>query len=137
MESGDLVLCASRYAAAIANVEGELSAPGALPTGRFEGSLIERDEAVPMSADFSDPAAPLLCLRASTHRLRGMRWDRGTLELSAQDSTPAVGAGGKTAHFVLLLWLSAGELRGVLQEEVRDDRPGFARLHGVILKPVR
>jgi hypothetical protein len=108
-----------------------------MPTGRFEGSLFERDGAVPMSADFSDPAAPLLQCRTSTYRLQGMRWDRGTLEATVQESPRAVSDGVQTPRFVLLLWPRGDELRGILQEEVRGDRPGFARLRGVALKSVR
>ena len=94
-------------------------------------------EVVPMSADFSDPDAPVLQLRTSTYRLEGMRWDRGTLEATAQESPRAGSGGGQTPPFVLLLLPKGDELRGILREEVRNDRPGFARLHGVVLKSVR
>lgn len=126
----------AQFAAATARLEREFSAPGALPTGRFEGSLFERDEAVAISADFSDPVAPLLQLRTSAYRLQGMRWDRGTLEARAQDSPRTASGGGQRPRLVLMLWLRGNELRGVLQEEVRDDRPGFARLQGIVLKSV-
>jgi CubicO group peptidase (beta-lactamase class C family) len=119
---------AERFAAGVEAIKQELYAPGRLPAGRFAGSAFGRSEADPMTADFSDPAVPVLRLDGSTFRLQNLRWERGTLEATAR---------GESSRFAFLLWLEGDELRGVVREEVRDDRPGFARLRRIALKPLR
>lgn len=119
---------AERFAAGVEAIKQELYAPGRWPAGRFAGSAFRRGEAVPMTADFSDPATPVLRLDGSTFRLQNLHWERGTLEATAR---------GDSSRFAFLLWLEGDGLRGVVREEVRDDRPGFARLRRIALKPVR
>ncbi|MGH7581174.1 MAG: hypothetical protein ACREM9_13425, partial [Gemmatimonadales bacterium] len=60
--------------------------------------------------------------------LQHLRWERGTLEATARDDQ---------SRFVFQLWLEGSDLRGIVREEVRDDRPGFARLRRIELKPAR
>jgi CubicO group peptidase (beta-lactamase class C family) len=120
---------AERFAAGVQAIEQQLYAPGDLPAGRFEGSAFTRDGAEPMTADFSDPAAPVLQVGGSTFRLKHLRWERGTLEATAR---------GERSRFGFQLWLEGEHcLRGLVREEVREDRPGFARLWRVELERPR
>lgn len=127
---------ADSLAAAIPRFERDLFPAGTTPVGRFEGALVERDRALPLSADFSVVGAPTLRTPEATYGLDNVRWSTGALEADLSPTTRP--AGLRPAHeTVLRLWPVGEELRGVLQEGIRDDRPGFARVSGVVLRPVR
>ena len=70
------------------------------------------------------------------YRLDDVHWSVGAIEGVLLPATRPVGR--DAPHEILLrLWRVGDELRGVLQEEIRDDRPGYARVSGVVLRPVR
>ena len=98
------------------------------PTERFEGTLLERDAVVRMSADLVGGTATVSRGWPETFRLEDVRWSVGAIE----------GVVRPAKHEVMLrLWRVGNELRGVLQQEIRDDRPGFAKVSGIVLRPVR
>ena len=114
--------------AALPRVERKLFPSGTIPTDRFEGTLLERDAVVRMSADLVGGTATVLRGWPETFRLEDVHWSVGAIE----------GVVRPAKHEVMLrLWRVGGELRGVLQQEIRDDRPGFAKVSGVVLRPVR
>jgi CubicO group peptidase (beta-lactamase class C family) len=119
---------AERFAAGVRAIEGRIYARGEVPAGRFAGSAFTQDGARPMTADFTDPAAPVLQVDGSTFRLEHLRWERGILEATAM---------GPQNRFQFQLWLEGDTLAGLAREEVRDDRPGFARLLRIELKAMR
>jgi CubicO group peptidase (beta-lactamase class C family) len=126
-----------QFGAAVGSVESELSAPGVSPTGRFEGFLFDGADSLAMSVDFSDPAAPVLQLGESIYLLQGVSWDRGALQATAVGSLP-VGAGkGRTHRLTLTLWPRGDDLRGVAQEDLADDRPGFGIPHLLVLRSAK
>ena len=114
--------------AALPRVERKLFPSGTIPTDRFEGTLLERDAVVRMSVDLVGGTATVLRGWPETFRLEDVHWSVGAIE----------GVVRPAKHEVMLrLWRVGGELRGVLQQEIRDDRPGFAKVSGVVLRPVR
>ncbi len=123
-------------AAALPRLERELFPAGTMPAELLEGTLIERDRVLPVSADFLGGTVTVLRAWPATYRLEGVHWSVGALEAVL---LPAARPAGRDAphEMVLRLWRVGDELRGVLQEEVRDDRPGSARVSGVVLRRSR
>jgi CubicO group peptidase (beta-lactamase class C family) len=114
-----------RLEAGVKAIEQRLFAPGRLPAGRYRGVAYSRDETVPVTADFRDPATPVLQVGPDTFRLGHLRWERSTLGATAKS---------ERSRFQFQLWMEGDRLRGISREEVRDDRPGFARLQRLELK---
>jgi CubicO group peptidase (beta-lactamase class C family) len=141
LETGTEVLSAlipglgDSLTAAVPRLERELFHAGAIPTERFEGSLLERDAVVPLEADLAGGTVTALRKWPETYHLDGMHWSVGAIEGLVLPARP--GGRGAPHEILLRLWRVGDELRGVLQEEIRDDRPGFAKVSGVVLRPVR
>jgi CubicO group peptidase (beta-lactamase class C family) len=122
-------------AAALPRLERKLFPAGTMPTERFEGSLLEREAVVPLKADLAGGTAAVSRGWPQTYRLDGVHWSVGAIEGRLLPARP--GGRGAPHEILLRLWRVGEELRGVLQEEIRDDRPGFSRVSGVVLRPVR
>jgi CubicO group peptidase (beta-lactamase class C family) len=124
-------------AAAVPRLERKLFPRGTIPTEQFEGTLLERDAVVRLTADFV--GGTVTVFRRSwpeTFRVEDVHWSVGAIEGVLLPATRPVGGDGP--HEILLrLWRVGNELRGVVQEEIRDDRPGYAKVSGVVLRPVR
>jgi hypothetical protein len=124
------------FAAALPRLERKLFPAGAIPTDRFEGTLLERDAVVRLKADLVGGTVTVFRSWPETFRLEDVHWSVGAIESVLLPATRPAGRAGP--HQILLrLWRVGNELRGVLQEEIRDDRPGYARVTGVVLRPVR
>lgn len=123
-------------AAALPRLERELFPPGTMPTGLFEGTLLERDAVVALRADLVGGTVTVLRTRPETYRVENVHWSVGAIEGILRPIALAVGR-DTPPEIVLRLWRVGGELRGVLQEEIRDDRPGFSRVSAIVLRPVR
>jgi CubicO group peptidase (beta-lactamase class C family) len=122
-------------AAAVPRLERKLFPQGTTPSERFEGSLLERAAVVPMTADLAGGTATMSRKWPETYQLDGVHWSLGAIQGTLRPARP--GGRGAPHEIVLRLWHVGDELRGVLQEEIRDDRPGFARVSNVVLRPVR
>ena len=115
-------------AATLPRIERRLFPSGAIPADRFEGTLLERNAVVRLSVDLVGGTATVLRSWPETFRLEDAHWSVGAIE----------GFVRPAKHEVLLrVWRVGEELRGVLQQEIRDDRPGYAKVSGVVLRPVR
>jgi CubicO group peptidase (beta-lactamase class C family) len=122
--------------AAVPRLERKLFPPGTIPTEQFEGTLLERDAVVRLKADLVGGTVTVFRSWLDMYRLEDVHWSVGAMEGVLLPATRPVGRDGP--HEILLrLWRVGNELRGVLQEEIRDDRPGYARVSGVVLRPVR
>jgi CubicO group peptidase (beta-lactamase class C family) len=114
--------------AALPRLERRLYPSGAIPTERFEGTLLERDAVVRISVDLVGGTTTVSREWPETFRLEDVHWSVGAIESFVRPAK----------HEVLLrLWRVGDELRGVLQQEIRDDRPGFAKVSGVVLRVAR
>jgi CubicO group peptidase (beta-lactamase class C family) len=122
--------------AAWPRLERKLFPPGTIPTEQFEGTLLERDAMVRLKADLVGGTVTMFRSWPDMYRLEDVHWSVGAIEGVLLPATRPVGR--DAPHEILLrLWRVGDELRGVLQEEIRDDRPGYARVSGVVLRPVR
>jgi CubicO group peptidase (beta-lactamase class C family) len=122
-------------AAALPRLERRLFPAGRIPTDRYEGTLHEREAVQRLEIDFAGGTATIVRSWPETYRMEDTHWSVGAIEGHLRQ---ARSAGDGAPHEILLrLWRVGDELRGVLQEELRDDRPGFARVSGVVLRPVR
>ena len=121
--------------ATLPRLERQLFPSGTVPTTQLEGTLLLRDAVVPLKADLLGGTATVVRQWPEKYRLEGVHWSVGAIESIVR---PERGSSGDAPHeIVLRLWRVGDELRGVLQEEIRDDRPGYARVSGVVLRPVR
>jgi hypothetical protein len=107
-----------------------------MPTGLFEGTLLERDAVVALRADLVGGTVTVSRTRPETYRVEEVHWSVGAIEGILRPTALAVSR-DTPPEIVLRLWRVGGELRGVLQEEIRDDRPGFSRVSAIVLRPVR
>jgi hypothetical protein len=120
---------------AVGALEAELAKPGALPAGRFQGSLKDGDDSVPVALDFTDTKNPVMTLAESRHLLQAVGWERGVLQATVAGWLP-FGAGKDRRHnLLLMLWMEQGELRGIAVEDLAEDRPRFGRPHFLRLSP--
>jgi CubicO group peptidase (beta-lactamase class C family) len=122
--------------AALPRLERKLFPPGTIPAEELEGTLLERNDVVRLKADLVGGTVTLFRSWPDTYRLEDVHWSVGAIEgVLIPARRPA---GRDASHEILLrLWRVGSELRGVLQEEIRDDRPGYAKVSGVVLRPVR
>lgn len=127
---------ADSLSAAIARLEQDLFPPGTTPEGRLEGVLVERGRALPLSAEFAGDGMSTLRTPVQAYGMDRVRWSAGALEATLRPTTRPAGL-RSPREVVLRLWPAGDELRGLIQEEVRDDRPGSAEVSGVVLRPVR
>jgi hypothetical protein len=122
--------------AALPRLERKLFPPGSVPTEQFEGTLLERDGVARLKADLAGGTVTVFRSWPDRYRLEDVHWSVGAIEGMLLPVTRPAGRNGP--HEILLrLWRVGSELRGILQEEIRDDRPGYARVSGVVLRPVR
>jgi CubicO group peptidase (beta-lactamase class C family) len=122
-------------AAALPRLERRLFPAGTIPTDRYEGTLHEREAVQRLEVDFAGGTTTIVRRWPEAYRLENAHWSVGAIEGHLRPTRPA---GDGAPHEILIrLWRVGDELRGVLQEEIRDDRPGFARVSGVVLRPVR
>jgi CubicO group peptidase (beta-lactamase class C family) len=122
--------------AVLPRLERKLFPPGKIPTEQFEGTLLERDAVVRLKADLVGGTVTVFRGWPETYRVEDLHWSVGAIEGVLFPASRPVGR--DAPHEILLrLWRVGDELRGVLQEEIRDDRPGFSRVSGVVLRPVR
>jgi CubicO group peptidase (beta-lactamase class C family) len=125
--------------ATLPRLERQLFPAGTVPPERLEGTLLQRDAqrdaVVPLRADLLSGTATVVRQWPERYQLDAVHWSVGAIEGIVR---PARASGRDAPHeIVLRLWRVGDELRGVLQEEIRDDRPGYARVSGVVLRPVR
>ena len=122
--------------AALPRLERKLFPRGTIPTEQFEGTLLERDAVVRLKADLVGGTVTVFRGWPESYRVEDVHWSVGAIEGVMLPANRPVG--GNAPHEILLrLWPVGDELRGVRQEEIRDDRPGFSRVSGVVLRPVR
>lgn len=119
----------------VGGIEKDLARPGALPAGRFQGSLMDGDDAVPVTLDFTR-AEPLMALGESRYLLQAVEWERGTLQAKAVGSLPLGAGKGRWHSLLLTLWTEQGELHGIGMEQLDDARPRFGVPHFLRLSPV-
>lgn len=122
--------------AALPRLERKLFPRGTIPTDQFEGTLLERDAVVRLKADLVGGTMTVFRGWPERYRVEDVHWSVGAIEGVLLPGNRPVGQ--NALHQILLrLWRVGDELRGVLQEEIKDDRPGYARVSGVVLRPVR